>query len=156
MKERRMLIRWSVAGAALALVALAGGRALTGQAGPDGPPYSPEQSMSMIRLEPGFRVELVASEPDVQSPVAMDIDEDGRIAGSEGRAAREEFPTTEQPADKSATAATAERTGPLTLTASAKGKGRRSAVSPNPYPFSTERPGSPRSEAAATAKSSPA
>ena len=35
--------------------------------------------MAMIRLEPGFRVELVASEPDVQSPVAMDIDEDGRI-----------------------------------------------------------------------------
>ncbi len=35
--------------------------------------------MAMIRVEPGFRLELVASEPDVQSPVAMDIDEDGRI-----------------------------------------------------------------------------
>jgi len=35
--------------------------------------------MAMIRTEPGFRLELVASEPDVQSPVAMDIDEDGRI-----------------------------------------------------------------------------
>ena len=33
----------------------------------------------MLKVEPGFRVELVASEPDVQSPVAMDIDEDGRI-----------------------------------------------------------------------------
>lgn len=33
----------------------------------------------MLRVEPGFRVEVVASEPDVQSPVAMDIDEDGRI-----------------------------------------------------------------------------
>lgn len=61
------------------LLLAASGSAPTGQAGPDGPPYTPEQSRDMIRLEPGFRVELVASEPDVQSPVAMDIDEDGRI-----------------------------------------------------------------------------
>ncbi len=74
-----MLTRSTVTGAALALVALAGGGALMGQAGPVGPPYAAEQSMGMIRLEPGFRIELVASEPDVQSPVAMDIDEDGRI-----------------------------------------------------------------------------
>ena len=31
------------------------------------------------QLDPGFRLELVASEPDVQSPVAMDIDEEGRL-----------------------------------------------------------------------------
>jgi putative membrane-bound dehydrogenase-like protein len=74
-----VLTRWTVIGGAFALIALAGGRALTGQAGPGSPPYSAEQSMTMLRLEPGFRVELVAAEPDVQSPVAMDIDEDGRI-----------------------------------------------------------------------------
>ena len=74
-----MLTRWSLTGGALALAVLAGGRALTGQAPPAGPPYTPAQSMAMLQLEPGFRVELVASEPDVQSPVAMDIDEDGRI-----------------------------------------------------------------------------
>ena len=46
----------------------------------DAPPYLPPAgSMAMMQVEPGFRVELVASEPDVQSPVAMDIDEDGRI-----------------------------------------------------------------------------
>ena len=58
---------------------LTAGAALRGQAGPGGPPYTPEQSIGMMRFEPGFRVEVVASEPDVQSPVAMDIDEDGRI-----------------------------------------------------------------------------
>jgi putative membrane-bound dehydrogenase-like protein len=45
----------------------------------DGPPYSPERSMQTMQLQDGFRIELVASEPDVQSPVAMDIDEDGRM-----------------------------------------------------------------------------
>src|SRR5215212_760578 len=44
-----------------------------------GPPYSPADSMKTMQLEQGFRMELVASEPDVQSPVAMDIDEDGRL-----------------------------------------------------------------------------
>jgi putative membrane-bound dehydrogenase-like protein len=71
--------RWRVTGAACALAALTGGSALLGQAGPKGPPYTAEQSMAMLKLEPGLRAELVAIEPDVQSPVAMDIDEDGRI-----------------------------------------------------------------------------
>src|SRR5215212_7323347 len=44
-----------------------------------GPPYSPADSMKTMQIERGFRMELVASEPDVQSPVAMDIDEDGRL-----------------------------------------------------------------------------
>src|SRR5262245_52867305 len=43
-----------------------------------GPPYTPQQSMATFRLEPGFRVELMAGEPDITSPVAMDIDEAGR------------------------------------------------------------------------------
>ena len=45
----------------------------------DGPPYSPADSMATMQVEAGFRIELVASEPDIQSPVAMDIDEDGRL-----------------------------------------------------------------------------
>ena len=32
-----------------------------------------------MQIEQGFRLELVASEPDVQSPVALDFDEDGRL-----------------------------------------------------------------------------
>lgn len=63
----------------MALATFVGGRALTGQAGAGAPPYTAEQGLAMLKVEPGFRVELVASEPDVQSPVAMDIDEDGRI-----------------------------------------------------------------------------
>jgi putative membrane-bound dehydrogenase-like protein len=45
---------------------------------PGGPPYAPESAKSTFRVEPGFRIELMTSEPDIASPVAMDIDEDGR------------------------------------------------------------------------------
>ena len=58
------------------LVVVAGSRPA---ADPAGPPYSPADSMRTMEIEPGFRLELVVSEPDVQSPVAMDIDEDGRL-----------------------------------------------------------------------------
>lgn len=77
-----MHTRNTLLGGVVATVVLAGGSALLGQGGPApsaAPPYAPAVSLTKIRTEPGFRVELVASEPDVQSPVAMDIDEDGRI-----------------------------------------------------------------------------
>ncbi len=45
----------------------------------DGPPYSPADSMATMQLEAGYRIELVAAEPDIQSPVAMDFDEQGRL-----------------------------------------------------------------------------
>ncbi len=45
----------------------------------DGPPYSPADSMATMQLEAGYRIELVAAEPDIESPVAMDIDEQGRL-----------------------------------------------------------------------------
>ena len=51
-----------------------------------GPPYSPGKSISSMEVAPGYRVELVVSEPDVVSPVAMDIDEDGRMYVVEDRA----------------------------------------------------------------------
>ena len=48
--------------------------------GPDGgPPYEPGEALETFRLDPGFRIELVASEPDVTDPVAMEIDEHGRM-----------------------------------------------------------------------------
>jgi putative membrane-bound dehydrogenase-like protein len=47
-------------------------------AAPDGPPFTPQQALATFRVEPGFRVELMTAEPDVASPVAMDIDERGR------------------------------------------------------------------------------
>jgi putative membrane-bound dehydrogenase-like protein len=42
-------------------------------------PLSPEESQQCFKLAPGLRIELVAAEPDVQSPVAMTFDEDGRL-----------------------------------------------------------------------------
>ena len=45
---------------------------------PAAPPFAPDQTMPTFRVEPGFRLELMASEPDLASPVAMDIDEHGR------------------------------------------------------------------------------
>ena len=45
----------------------------------EAPVLSPEQAMASFSLPPGFRVELVASEPLVQDPVALDIDAEGRL-----------------------------------------------------------------------------
>lgn len=49
-------------------------------AGDESPlPRSPEEARRAFRLKPGFRVELVASEPLVESPVAVDFGADGRL-----------------------------------------------------------------------------
>ena len=42
-------------------------------------PVSPQESLKWIETEPGFQVELVASEPQIVDPVSMQIDERGRI-----------------------------------------------------------------------------
>lgn len=42
-------------------------------------PLAPEESQKRFVLPAGLRIELVASEPDVQSPVAMAFDEKGRL-----------------------------------------------------------------------------
>ncbi len=46
---------------------------------PDSPPLSPVESMRKIHFTPGFAVELVASEPLVLDPVAIDWSPDGRL-----------------------------------------------------------------------------
>ena len=38
---------------------------------PPAPPLSPEQALKSFKLPAGFRMELVASEPLVEAPVAM-------------------------------------------------------------------------------------
>lgn len=43
------------------------------------PPLSPADQQKTFQLAPGLRIELVASEPMVQDPVAMAFDEDGRL-----------------------------------------------------------------------------
>ena len=42
-------------------------------------PRSPDQTQAGIRVPPGYRVELVASEPEVLDPVAFDWDAQGRL-----------------------------------------------------------------------------
>src|SRR5689334_17597779 len=65
-------------GLRLAIVAL-----LTLAASPhvpqSGPPYSPEAALGTFRVAEGFQIELFAAEPLVSDPVAMEVDEHGRI-----------------------------------------------------------------------------
>ncbi|GIW96767.1 MAG: hypothetical protein KatS3mg111_0100 [Pirellulaceae bacterium] len=49
------------------------------QSKPPGPPLSPQQAVEKMQVPPGFRVELVAAEPQIVNPVAMAFDERGRI-----------------------------------------------------------------------------
>jgi putative membrane-bound dehydrogenase-like protein len=42
-------------------------------------PLSPEESQKRFKLPPGLRIELVVAEPEIESPVAMAFDEDGRL-----------------------------------------------------------------------------
>ncbi|MBA4190619.1 MAG: dehydrogenase [Planctomycetaceae bacterium] len=42
-------------------------------------PLEPAESLKAFDIQPGFSVELVASEPLIRSPVAMDFDENGRL-----------------------------------------------------------------------------
>ena len=43
------------------------------------PPLSPEEELQTFQIDKGFTVELVASEPLVQDPVAISFDEQGRL-----------------------------------------------------------------------------
>ncbi len=43
------------------------------------PPLSPEKALETFSLEEGFRIEIVAHEPHIADPIAMDIDPDGRL-----------------------------------------------------------------------------
>ncbi len=43
------------------------------------PPLSPEASLKTMRARPGFKVELVASEPLIADPIAFDWSADGRL-----------------------------------------------------------------------------
>ncbi|HEX8677479.1 MAG TPA: PVC-type heme-binding CxxCH protein, partial [Segetibacter sp.] len=42
-------------------------------------PIDPEKAISTFEIEPGFKIEMVASEPVVADPVDMEIDEYGRM-----------------------------------------------------------------------------
>ncbi|MFN5468220.1 MAG: PVC-type heme-binding CxxCH protein [Pirellulaceae bacterium] len=44
-----------------------------------GPPLTPQEAITRMQVPEGFRVELVASEPQIMNPVAMAFDDRGRI-----------------------------------------------------------------------------
>jgi mono/diheme cytochrome c family protein/glucose/arabinose dehydrogenase len=49
-----------------------------GDEGPS-PPKTPQEELASFRVEPGLKVQLVASEPMVQDPVVIQFDPDGRL-----------------------------------------------------------------------------
>ena len=46
---------------------------------PSGPPHSPEEALKTFQIQDNFQIELYAAEPDITDPVAMEVDEYGRI-----------------------------------------------------------------------------
>src|SRR6478672_8596714 len=52
---------------------------------PPAGPLSPREELATFRVPKGFKVELVACEPDVVDPVAMAFDERGRLSVAEMR-----------------------------------------------------------------------
>lgn len=46
---------------------------------PANPPLSPEAALKTFKLPPGFRMEVVAAEPLVETPIAMQWDAEGRL-----------------------------------------------------------------------------
>ena len=51
----------------------------------DRPALSPTEALASFALEPGYRIDLVAAEPLVQSPVAIAFDDRGRMYVAENR-----------------------------------------------------------------------
>jgi glucose/arabinose dehydrogenase len=46
---------------------------------PPAPPLSPDEALTRFKLQPGYRIELVAAEPMVDTPVVLQFDPDGRL-----------------------------------------------------------------------------
>jgi putative membrane-bound dehydrogenase-like protein len=53
---------------------------------PPSPPLSPEDALKSFKIQPGFKIELVAAEPLIHDPIAIAFDPDGRIWVVEYRA----------------------------------------------------------------------
>ncbi|MBY0327045.1 MAG: hypothetical protein EBT02_02980, partial [Planctomycetia bacterium] len=43
------------------------------------PPKTPQDSLKLFKARPGFKIDLIASEPLIGSPVAMDFDENSNL-----------------------------------------------------------------------------
>ncbi len=58
---------------------------------PRTPPQEPEEALRTFELVDGYQIELVASEPEIRDPVAMEFDEHGRLYVVEMRGYSEQF-----------------------------------------------------------------
>lgn len=72
-RENERMIRWTQFGLPAAAVLLA----VAATSWPQG--YAPDQAAGKMRVPSGFTVSLVAAEPTVRQPVAIDFDERGRL-----------------------------------------------------------------------------
>ncbi|MEW4568478.1 PVC-type heme-binding CxxCH protein [Tautonia sp. JC769] len=82
MKMRSIVLRTLVPciACSLGLLLVATGAAtMAQQPEPRKGPLEPEEERQTIHVDPGLRVELVAAEPQITSPVAMAFDEQGRL-----------------------------------------------------------------------------
>jgi mono/diheme cytochrome c family protein/glucose/arabinose dehydrogenase len=46
---------------------------------PSSPPLAPEDALKSFKIAPGFKIQTLAHEPDVQVPIALQFDSDGRL-----------------------------------------------------------------------------
>ena len=46
---------------------------------PPAPPLSPEEALKTFRIQPGFRIEVVAAEPQIEAPVEIEFDAAGNM-----------------------------------------------------------------------------
>jgi mono/diheme cytochrome c family protein/glucose/arabinose dehydrogenase len=75
----KRIVRIGLLGAGLAgCVYKYGGSGSASDQGPS-PARTPAQELASFQIEPGLKVQLVASEPMVQDPVVITFDEDGRL-----------------------------------------------------------------------------
>ena len=80
------MLRWRTSFKFTLRLALGTGFAiLMSGCGGSGPPYSPADGVKKFEIEPGFRIEVFATEPDIVDPVAMEWDEYGRVYVVEDR-----------------------------------------------------------------------
>jgi len=86
----RLALWCAVVGATLTAVGNASSKHYTSaaQANQDRPALSPAEALATFVVEPGYRIDLVAAEPLVQSPVAIAFDDRGARRHLHSRAGR--------------------------------------------------------------------
>jgi putative membrane-bound dehydrogenase-like protein len=80
----------------MSLLVLPGVAAEPAKSPPPRGPLAPNEAQKLFRLPSGLRIELVASEPQIESPVAMAFDEDGKLWVVEMR----DYPNGPRPGEK--------------------------------------------------------